>query len=359
MKSSQKTTPTKICINCNKEFRGRKHSLTCSPPCKIEFDIKDKHAKSLINFPDDKPDTWVGCPVCGFRSAVLSVAHLKWHGLSVEEMKLKYPNQKMLSDVSRTKSSEQMSGSNNPWFDHGGKMSPFSSKFVKYTDLTSEEIELKIDKTGKKSKATAKQNNNDTTLLSYYISRGLSETDASKALRNRQSTFSLEKCIEKHGLELGTKRWEARQTKWLSTLDSKTDEEKAEINRKKLCTTNSNVSSKEKKLFELLAPLIPNLEIQFKLQYGLNHYKYDFRCGNKIVEFNGDYWHANPAIHEDTDFIKIRGKGSIPVKMLWEKDLEKKKIANNNGFELLVIWEKDFDKNPQLCVDKIISFMNE
>jgi len=72
-----------------------------------------------------------------------------------------------------------------------------------------------------------------TTQLDYYISRGYGQEEAEELLLERQKTFTLEKCIEKHGIEEGTKIWRERQDKWLATLDSKSDEEKAEINRKK------------------------------------------------------------------------------------------------------------------------------
>lgn len=73
---------------------------------------------------------------------------------------------------------------------------------------------------------------NDTS-IEYYLKKGLSEEDAKAALKERQATFTLEKCIKRHGLEEGTRIFNERQDKWQNTLNSKTQEEKDAINRSK------------------------------------------------------------------------------------------------------------------------------
>lgn len=78
------------------------------------------------------------------------------------------------------------------------------------------------------------------TKLSYYLSKGMSEEEAKDALKKRQTTFSLERCIEKYGEDEGRKRFEARQQKWQEALNSKSEEEKKEIRRKKGLDKNGN-----------------------------------------------------------------------------------------------------------------------
>ena len=43
--------------------------------------------------------------------------------------------------------------------------------------------------------------------IEYYLKKGLNEEEAKLALKERQTTFSLEKCIKKYGFEEGTKKW--------------------------------------------------------------------------------------------------------------------------------------------------------
>ena len=54
--------------------------------------------------------------------------------------------------------------------------------------------------------------------LEYWMNKGFSKKEAIIKRSERQSTFSLEKCIEKYGEELGNKRWQKRQDKWINSL---------------------------------------------------------------------------------------------------------------------------------------------
>lgn len=71
------------------------------------------------------------------------------------------------------------------------------------------------------------------TMVKYWTDKGFSEQEAKIKISKRQSTFSREKCIKTHGLEKGIAIWKERQIKWLSTLDSKSDEEKERIRKDK------------------------------------------------------------------------------------------------------------------------------
>lgn len=123
---------------------------------------------------------------------------------------------------------------NNPGKNHGGKYSPFSKKFIKYKSLTEYEKQNNILKTLEKKSTTVKNNpQNQLTKIEFYLNKGFSLEEAKLKLRERQTTFSLEKCILKHGLVEGTKIFNERQKKWLDTLSNKSEEEKIAINRKK------------------------------------------------------------------------------------------------------------------------------
>lgn len=68
-----------------------------------------------------------------------------------------------------------------------------------------------------------------TTSLNYWINKGYNEEEAKIKLSERQSTFSLKKCIEKYGVDEGRKRFNERQQKWQNSLKEKfysTSEEK-------------------------------------------------------------------------------------------------------------------------------------
>ena len=80
---------------------------------------------------------------------------------------------------------------------------------------------------------TRTKNNNNTSTIEFYTSRGHSIESAEKFLSERQTTFSLEKCIKKYGEQEGFIVWQERQNKWQNTLNSKSDAEKSELNSKR------------------------------------------------------------------------------------------------------------------------------
>lgn len=78
--------------------------------------------------------------------------------------------------------------------------------------------------------------------LSYFIAQGMTESEAREALASSQATFSLEKCIKRHGEEMGRKVWEERQKKWQNSLAEKSAEEIAEMNSKKAITLDRMIA---------------------------------------------------------------------------------------------------------------------
>nr|QMP82928.1 MAG: hypothetical protein [Caudoviricetes sp.] len=69
--------------------------------------------------------------------------------------------------------------------------------------------------------------------VEYWIEQGFSLEESKLEVSKAQATFSLKKCVEKYGKEIGTKIWKERQENWQKTLKSKSKEEIEEINKKK------------------------------------------------------------------------------------------------------------------------------
>jgi len=59
------------------------------------------------------------------------------------------------------------------------------------------------------------------TNINYWLNKGFNEDEAKEKLTERQKTFTLKKCIEKHGEVDGKKIWKDRQEKWVNTLTKK------------------------------------------------------------------------------------------------------------------------------------------
>lgn len=116
------------------------------------------------------------------------------------------------------------------------------SRIVFWTNkgYTVDEAKNKIKKiqSTRSNKMWTKRHNGEITTpfsnqIEYYLERGMSKEEATIALKERQATFSKEKLIKKYGDKEGIKIFNERQKKWQETLNSKSDEEKIKISKKK------------------------------------------------------------------------------------------------------------------------------
>lgn len=223
------------------------------------------------------------------------------------------------------------------------------------------------------------------TSLEYWIKRTNTIEEAIDKYKDRQTTFSLEKCINKYGQIIGEQKWKERQEKWQNNLNNKSDEEKQRINKlkdgssidfflkkgysieeakklykisckKKVCPTTLGHSSKESlKIFEPLYYLliekynvkVNDIYIGFKFSKEFyictdeRYYFYDFTIISKkiIIEYNGSKFHSPPNLNEEE---KTRWKSlynNISYNKVLEFDNKKIKIAEDNGFKVFIIWD--------------------
>ena len=88
-------------------------------------------------------------------------------------------------------------------------------------------------------------------------------------------------------------------------------------------------------------------------------YFVDLTCGDKIIEFNGDFFHANPKIYEKNDIIKISKDKILVAEKIWKDDNKKQNILKEKGYKLLVIWEYDVKNNREQMIKKCIDFLKK
>jgi len=67
------------------------------------------------------------------------------------------------------------------------------------------------------------------------------------------------------------------------------------------------------------------------------------------IEYNGDYWHANPRKYSENDFTR----------KIWQRDTEKISALTNMGFEVWVIWESDFVNATDFYLSQILGRIYE
>lgn len=199
---------------------------------------------------------------------------------------------------------ESFLGEKNPGWQHNGRLSPWSenSKFYNKEAIS-------------KSIITRKENNSYNTTLNFYIKQGYSEEQSKQLLSERQRTFTLEKCIQKYGVEEGTNIWQKRQDKWQKTINNKSDEEKIIINRKKgidkegnphtyynekLCTKRPELSSIPTELYYV--KLTKNDKVFYKIGISKNGYKK--RLGKVFCGYNVELVCSKHTTLEDAIFLE-------------------------------------------------------
>jgi len=115
--------------------------------------------------------------------------------------------------------------------------------------------------------------------------------------------------------------------------------------------------TKNTKIEIFVKSLLEINNIQFLQQIKISKYWYDFAINKKIIEVDGDYWHANPKVYDKNHLFHFPGNKTMFAFQIWKRDNIKNKIAIKNGFKTLRIWEKDIKENPDNVNTKILTFL--
>ncbi len=325
---------------------------------------------------NDNKET-VTCRICGEQCKRIYGKHLKFkhNNMTTDEYKKIYPGAPIMALLDKVKTStnsgkhmkdekykkmfsDMFKGEKNP--NHKSNTtelerksrSPFSKDFVKYDGI--ENVEEHISNF---AKLAIKDRISDTT-IQYYLDRGYSEEVAKEMLSERQRTFTLEKCIQKYGELEGINIFNKRQNKWQDSLNTGGN----------LKLGYSNISQ------EFFNRINDKLNGDFRYATNGGEFKinrenggiwiYDFvdTKNNKIIEYQGDEYHANPLKFGENDTPHPFRK-NITSKDIWMKDSEKLKTAIDNGYEVLYVWDSEYsrvgEENKNKIIEKCINFLKK
>lgn len=325
----------------------------------------------------------VTCRLCGEQCSRVYGMHLRYkhNNMKSEEYKKMFPDAPMTAPKDKEATSknsgkhmqteeykkmfsEKIKGDKNP--NHKSKTtkeerqsrSPFSKKFVKYDGI--DNVEEHISKFAKEA---IKDRVSDTT-LEYWLNKGFNEEEAKIKLKERQTTFTLEKCIAKYGEVEGIEVYNERQINWQKTMFE---------NGNVKCGFSMISQELFDKIYESYGEYkegdvyyaTKNKEY-FLNKKGVGFFVYDYvdLVNRKIIEYNGDQYHANPNKYNENDFPHPYYKENGPsAKEIWEKDAIKRKCAEDNGFEVLYIWDSEFSRvgvnKRKAVIDKCIAFLKK
>ena len=279
----------------------------------------------------------------------------------------KYQKERMNSPKWKQWASERMKGEKNinskenTTLEQRQRISPFSKSFKNYDNMSDEEKEKEIRKN-----LQCDRDDKTSCQLNYWIKKGYSEDEARQFVSDRQRTFTLEKCIEKYGEEEGIRVYNERQVKWSRKIEKMY--QNGEFSKAPKSPHNSSLYSQIEKEFinDLIIHGINEEDIQTYKTHQLEllndnfdrchnrRFMYDITYKNKIIEFNGDFWHMNPSIYDENYFNKI---SKIYAKDKWEIDKIKIECARKNGYDVLIVWEHDYRKDKENTIQKCLNFL--
>lgn len=148
--------------------------------------------------------------------------------------------------------------------------------------------------------------------------------------------------------------------------------DRAKITREQnLSSGKSRVAGFESKAEKQIAEFLEEYNIKYSKQTtikrtdkpagqsGHSYFSYDYKIldHNAILEYNGTYWHCDPRKY-DKDFYNFNKKET--AQKIWDRDSEKKRLAESLGYKFLVIWEEDVKrKTKEEFKEYVIKFLED
>jgi hypothetical protein len=195
-------------------------------------------------------------------------------------------------------------------------------------------------------------------IQTYGVKEGMEKWFMYCKTMNKLSLTSL---IEKHGLTLGTKKYEENVNK-LKYINSKKffiDKYGVEIGEKKyqekrinqyFNLNNKRYSKISQELFWRIFLSLDETDNIFFAEYNNEYILYpffgelkiielDFKYGNKIIEFDGDYWHSNP-------------------EQIYRDNLRDEYLISK-GYEILRVKEGEYKKDKESIITQCLVFLNK
>lgn len=203
------------------------------------------------------------------------------------------------------------------------------------------------------------------------------------AYKDRQGyTNTLEYFIELYGTEKGTEKYKKINFLKSHTFESYLERFDGDVLLAKNAYNNLIKKYKDRKLkwyssisielFEKLKIILELLGYKKIFYYknndeklfcdGKKAYFVDFYLEEtkKVIEFYGDYWHANPKIYKDQLYISLP-QGKILVDDIQKRDTLRIEYLKNNFDikDIKIIWEYDYRNNENDIIKDCINFLTK
>jgi very-short-patch-repair endonuclease len=100
-----------------------------------------------------------------------------------------------------------------------------------------------------------------------------------------------------------------------------------------------------------------NIEPTATANEPIGAYIVDVIVNKKIIEFYGDFWHANPMIYKSNEMLAGYMEAPRLVQEIWNNDKKRVDTLRAMGYDVLEIWESDWKKLKNQSINKIKQFL--
>lgn len=387
------------CEYCGKECKDKKGVAThirFVKECQEKW-LKDQEQKRIEY---DKTHTFVYCKVCGAKLRNISNTHLKKHNMTMQDYKRKFPDEPLFAEGLLKEQNEKREATLDKYHtDENGKRMHYLTLekcIAKYGESEGlriwNEHKRKCTSTlenftrkygaeeGQKryERKCAKMRGKRT--LEYFINK-YGEEEGNRLHKeyhdNLKGFQTLEWFVNKYGQETGRDLYDDVCKKKALTLDNfvrKYGEEEGRLRYEEYYREHYTGFRQSNAAMELFNKLMENEDVKTHKIWFDGHPKefgkylheidkyvfFDFfdEITGRIIEFNGDYWHANPLVYEADSIIHMPAKTTKIAKDIWQWDEARNKaIESEYGYKVLVIWQKDWLENPDEVIQRCLKFL--
>jgi very-short-patch-repair endonuclease len=309
----KKNKVTLICLNCNNPFlcveRDKDKRKFCSPKCAAVYNGKNGKIGGDVN----SLDKFIG-----------------YYG--IEEGKKRY---KAKSDKISVYIHKNRGGINNPNY---GRVTNSLTK--------------------KRIRSSVKDSEYHRDIKGKGFDEIWGDGARDKLSEKMKGTFTINWFIDKYGREVGIKKYKERCAK---ISDNNGFREYNKMNK-------NNYSKISQTLFWEVYNQISCLknervyfaELNHECSCGLYSRNFDFVIldRRKIIEFNGDIFHANPNMFKEFDCPNPYDN-TMTSSIIWEKDKKKIESIVSKGYDVLIVWEDEYNTDKSGVINKCIAFVED
>jgi len=153
-------------------------------------------------------------------------------------------------------------------------------------------------------------------------------------------TTSLEGFVMRHGEEEGLIRWKERQKKWMKSYKKSNF---SKVSQEVFWSLSYHINDLSNTYFAELDRTKNEDKTgknhEYNLDLGDSFIKPDFIKDNKIIEFDGDYWHGEARGNQERDRLRDEELTGL-------------------GYKVLRVKERDWKSDPDMVVKKCLEFIN-